>query len=116
MKELAEQELKVLEAQHPTRFQHLKLHLKEFIHHLDQQDQDPQYSFNHHSIITKESSSSRKRHREEEEEDGYTKPKPKTRSRSKRGGDGGIRDAIHKAEACLHKIRTLKSFFCSSNH
>ncbi|KAD2269220.1 hypothetical protein R6Q59_003336 [Mikania micrantha] len=115
MKQQAMQELKLLEAQYPTRFHYLKLQLKEFINHLD--EDDPQslkhkHQQFHPSIITQESSSSRKRWREEEKDDGYSKPKPKPKIRRKKG----VCDAIHKAEACLRKIRTLKSLFCSSDH
>ncbi|XP_022018365.1 uncharacterized protein LOC110918336 [Helianthus annuus] len=113
MKELAKQELKLLEAQHPTRFNFLKLQLKEFIHLLDQEEEeDQQQQQFYHSPITQESSSSRKRGREEEMDDGYKKRENKIPRRTRQG----IRDAIHKAEACLHKIQTLKSFFCSSDH
>ncbi|KVI03027.1 uncharacterized protein LOC112511975 isoform X2 [Cynara cardunculus var. scolymus] len=103
MKELAKQELKILEAQHPTRFQHLKLQLKEFIHLLDEDEE--QHSFErkqqqqrlHMSILTQESSS-RKREKEGEKDEGCTK-----RRRRQRQG-GGINSAIQKAEACLCKI------------
>ncbi|KAJ9564462.1 hypothetical protein OSB04_000428 [Centaurea solstitialis] len=115
MKELAMQELNILEAQHPTRFQYLKLQLKEFIHLLDEDEQ--QHSFQpkqHLSIITQDlvmitESTSRKRAKKEGEKDeGCTK-------RRRRRGRGGLNAAIQKAEACLCKIQTLKSFLCSSN-
>ncbi|KAI3712746.1 hypothetical protein L1987_71311 [Smallanthus sonchifolius] len=105
MKELAKQELKLLEAQHPTRFQYLKLQLKEFIHILEQEEEEKQQQFYQSMVTDQESSSSRKRQREGEKDDGC---------KMRRGE--GVRDAIHRAEACLHKIQTLKSFFCSSNH
>ncbi|KAI3665221.1 hypothetical protein L6452_43844 [Arctium lappa] len=116
MKDLAQQELKILEAQHPTRFQHLKLQLKEFIHLLDE---DEEHSFErkhqqqqrfHLSILTQESSS-RKREKEGEKDEGCTKRRKRRTTTS-----GGINAAIQKAEACLCKIQTLKSFLCSSNH
>ncbi|KAL8200311.1 hypothetical protein R6Q57_011650 [Mikania cordata] len=116
MKQQAMKELKLLEAQYPTRFHHLKLQLQEFINHFDEDDpqslkhKQHQHQQFHPSIITQESSSSRKRRREEEKDDGYSKPKPKIRRKK------GVCDAIHKAEACLRKIRTLKSLFCSSDH
>lgn len=43
MKELAEQELKILEAQHPTRFQLLKLELKAFIQLFDEEEQQQSF-------------------------------------------------------------------------
>ncbi|KAI7753995.1 hypothetical protein M8C21_015560, partial [Ambrosia artemisiifolia] len=123
MKELAKQELELLEAKYPTRFRYLKLQIKEFIHLLDEEEDEQLFKQKqkkqqfYQSIITQESSSGRKRQREEEMDDGYRKPepepKPKTRIRRRKEG---ICDAIHKAEACLHKIQTLKSFLCSSNH
>lgn len=109
MKELAEQELKILEAQHPTRFQHLKLELKEFIHLFDEEEeqQSPnrkqQQQF-HLSILTQESSS-RKRER----------VKGERKEGKRRRTEGGISSAIKKAEACLHKIEILKSLFCPTN-
>ncbi|KAK1439273.1 hypothetical protein QVD17_05089 [Tagetes erecta] len=117
MKDLAKQELKILEAQHPTRFHYLKLQLEEFIHLLDQEEQQSSKHKQQPSIIqTEESSSTRKRQREEEEEkdDGYSKPKTKTKTKTRKRGEG-FRDAIHKAHVCLHKIQTFKSLFCSSN-
>lgn len=40
MKELAKEELKLLEAQHPSGYHYLKLQLKEFIHVLEEQEQE----------------------------------------------------------------------------
>nr|GEV72048.1 mitotic checkpoint protein BUB3.1 [Tanacetum cinerariifolium] len=40
MKELAKKELKLLEAQYPSGYQYLKLQLKEFIHVLEEQEQE----------------------------------------------------------------------------
>lgn len=57
MKDLAEQELKILEAQHPTKFHHLKLQLQEFIHLLDQEDQQSSKHKQQASIIQTEGSS-----------------------------------------------------------
>ncbi|KAI7734748.1 hypothetical protein M8C21_003001 [Ambrosia artemisiifolia] len=125
MKELAKQELKLLEAKYPNQFQYLKLQLKEFIHLLDEEEEDEQLFKQkqqkqqfYQSIITQESSSGRKRQREEKMDDGYRKPEPEAKPKPKpriRRRKEGICDAIHKAEACLHKIQTLKSFLCSSN-
>ncbi|KAI3813716.1 hypothetical protein L1987_18447 [Smallanthus sonchifolius] len=60
MKELAKQELKLLEAQHPTRFQNLKLQLKVFIRRRRAAA----------VLSIHQSSSSRKRQREGEKDDG----------------------------------------------
>ncbi|GJU49599.1 hypothetical protein Tco_1219154 [Tanacetum coccineum] len=118
MKEVAKQELKLLEAQHPSGYQYLKLQLKEFIHVLEEQEQDQQaflrkqQQFHMMSCMTQESSNvKRKRKVEKENDDDVHTKKRRGSERIKPGG------AIQKAEACLRKIQALKkSFFGTSNH
>ncbi|CAH1413771.1 unnamed protein product [Lactuca virosa] len=116
MKELAEQELKILEAQHPTRFQLLKLELKSFIQLFDEEEQQQSFERKqqqqqfHLSILTQESSSRKRERMKVEREEGKTK-----RSGRRRRAEEGISGAIQKAEACLRKIEALKSLFRSSN-
>ncbi|KAL7609085.1 uncharacterized protein LOC111895834 [Lactuca sativa] len=116
MKELAEQELKILEAQHPTRFQLLKLELKAFIQLFDEEEQQQSFERKqqqqqqfHLSILTQESSSRKRERMKVEREEGKTKRGRRRRAEEGRSG------AIQKAEACLRKIEALKSLFRSSN-
>ncbi|RWR90413.1 hypothetical protein CKAN_01950600 [Cinnamomum micranthum f. kanehirae] len=125
--EQAKEELQMLEAQHPERFDYLKLQLKSFISDLT----CPNFSSSSHSLsqhlppscaalstsaATQVSSNRRKRKGSEIRGMGVADSIPKRRIRRSDSSDARVDIVIERAEACLRKIRLVKESFMNGQN
>ncbi|KAL7231128.1 hypothetical protein ACSBR2_009404 [Camellia fascicularis] len=139
MIEQAEEELEILEAQHPNRFEYLKIELKSLIFLLHSQNItlsnnnnnfNKSYNFlssSSNSILlpasstatTQASSSNKKRKKRTSEMQKTEQPPPPKQKIQRAGWDeslcsnrrDGVEVAIEKAQACLLKIQQFKTSF-----
>lgn len=118
MIEQAKEELLILETQHPSRFDHLKLELKSFISQLESQsfvEENMLHSLPTSAATTQASSTIRKKRKKGDVnfeayrqkyfqlsgcDDAYMKRR-----------DRNIEAVIEKAQVCLHKIKLFKTAF-----
>ncbi|KAJ3690178.1 hypothetical protein LUZ61_019342 [Rhynchospora tenuis] len=116
IEEIAREELKKLESQHPNRFNHLKTELKLFIAEPKLEPSfivpEPISPCLNHYASTQESSN-RKRNLDcgtvHNKEFKRTRTRKEVRCVNNRMKDK-VESAIERAEACLERIRELKSF------
>ncbi|KAK6927741.1 hypothetical protein RJ641_006332 [Dillenia turbinata] len=111
MIEKAEEELEILEAQHPNRFDYLKIELKSFISSESQKLLLINSSFSSSSSVSTQASSSRKR-KQEYDSKGKRKLQKSTAGECNKLKRMDRTDlVIEKAQACLQKIQDLKATF-----
>eukprot|EP00268_Persea_americana_P032974 TRINITY_DN3261_c0_g1_i2.p2 TRINITY_DN3261_c0_g1~~TRINITY_DN3261_c0_g1_i2.p2 ORF type:complete len:138 (-),score=31.74 TRINITY_DN3261_c0_g1_i2:1139-1552(-) len=127
--EQAKEELQILEAQHPERFDYLKLQLKSFISDLTCPNfsSSSSHSLSQHlpssscaalstSAATQVSSNRRKRKGSEIRGMGVADSIPKRRIRTLDSSDARVDIVIERAEACLRKIRQVKESFMNGQN
>ncbi|KAJ4975038.1 hypothetical protein NE237_008212 [Protea cynaroides] len=119
----AEEELQILEAQHPNRFGYLKMELRSFIHGETEKPSPPYfpksfvsyrdgyYSSMSNSSATTQASSNRKRkvseiQNQEANPESTNRNFPRLNQWMER-----VDAAIERAEACLQKIQEIKRSF-----
>ncbi|XP_060192812.1 uncharacterized protein LOC132622254 [Lycium barbarum] len=107
--EQAKEELEILEAQHPNKFEYLKLELRSFISLLESHHSDPVPSSSY--IATQESSSNRKR---KNGSFGSPEEPKKKLQRALQESVGCTKRSridvvMERAQACLQKIQQFKT-------
>ncbi|XP_010553880.1 PREDICTED: uncharacterized protein LOC104823832 [Tarenaya hassleriana] len=118
--ERAEEELEILQTQHPNRFQYLKSELESFIFLLRENHAPPPISgdvvLTQASSNCKKKKSKKKRKRMDKSGDQVSslgsKKKDKRAQRTMAESKDRVDMVLEKAQLCLEKIRDVKSSLC----